>query len=55
MPSAVNPASTSAYVKPRAVVDGDVDELPADPADTRGAVAVHAVAHAADLVELLDV
>ena len=39
----------------RAVVDGDVDELPTDPARPGRAVAVDAVAFAPDAPELLDV
>ena len=41
--------------EPGGVVDGDVDELPADPAHPGGAVAVDAVAGPADLAELLHV
>ncbi|MFN9214275.1 MAG: hypothetical protein ACK6DK_06830, partial [Gemmatimonadota bacterium] len=37
------------------IVDRHVDELPADAAGARTAVAVDAVPHAADLPELLDV
>src|SRR5215212_6949881 len=41
--------------EPGGVVDGDVDELPTDPAAPRSAVAVDAVAGTADLAQLLDV
>lgn len=39
----------------RSVIDGDVDELPADAADTSGAVTVDTMSHASDAAEFLDV
>jgi hypothetical protein len=39
----------------RGVIDGDVDELPADTSDPSGAVSVDAMAHATDPAELFDV
>jgi len=37
------------------VIDGDVDELPTDAADTSGAVTVDTMAHSSDAAELLDI